>query len=116
MSDRPLVRFGAGLLLGFVASFSIALGPLAALALFAFLLLIAVSNRRVEFLAGGLVGWGLTWIVVIGSTYNRCISMGPDCVGADGMLPFIAIGALLVGVGAVVAALAEIRRRRLRLG
>jgi hypothetical protein len=116
MSDRPLIRFGAGVLFGFLASFSISFGPLAAIALFASLLLITVLNRRIELLAGGLFGWGLAWTVVIGSTYRNCQSMGSDCIGGEGMLPFIVIGALLAVVGAVTAVVTETRRRRVRAG
>ena len=67
MFDRPVAQFVAGALLGVIASFSISLALIAVVAAVAIVVLVGLAWKSSPALAGGLCGFGLTWLVVIGS-------------------------------------------------
>ena len=100
---KPGVAFFAtGLFLGFLAAISISGGPfLVFIPAVVIVCVIVAAMRSSQMLAGVLVAFGLTWVVLIGSTYARCLSMGSDCVAGGGEPVFLAVG-LLVAVGGLL--------------
>jgi len=105
-------RFLAGLLLGSVGSLSLSIGLIPLLVAAALLLALGVALRSLEVMAGSLVGWGVTWLVLIGLTYLRCQARGPDCVSGGGELVFVAVGAILLVGGVSLSAAKLLKSRR----
>lgn len=94
---RPLPRYGLGLLLGFLSAISITGGMfLVFIPAVIVVCIVLAAMRSTEAFGGALVAFGLTWVVLIGSTYMRCQAMGPDCVSSGGEVAFVAIGGLLM--------------------
>ena len=118
MLEDPLVKFAVGALLGVIASFSISLGLVSLFFAVALVVLFAMAWRSRAALAGGMGGWGLTWLVIGGTTYASCLGRGPDCVPSEATVPFLAVAAVIVLTGAAIGLLAIARdrakRRRLR--
>lgn len=108
--DQPVARFAIGLLLGAIASFSISFGLLAVVASFAAVVVVGIAWRSHAALSGGLCGFVLTWLVVIVSTYMNCVSMGPNCGGSEGMVPFLLLAGLILLTGVAVGLLGMARR------
>lgn len=102
MPDRasPLKTLLIFTLFGALASLSISFGLVGLIAAFGTLLAISLLMRSVAALAGGLIAWGMTWLVLIGRTYTDCLSRYPDC-DPDGVVPF-----LVAAGGMVLASLA----------
>ena len=113
--DRPVVRFALGAILGGLASLTISFGPLALILMVALALLLGFAARSPAVFSGVLCGFGLTWLVVIGSGYTRCLSMGPNCVGSESMVPLLGIAAVVVVAGLAVGLLGAVRRRNERV-
>ena len=110
--ERPIVKFAMGGLLGGLASLSISFGPMALLASVALALFVAFLWRSYLVLSGVLCGFGLTWLVLIGSNYTHCVSMGPNCVGGESMVPFLVIAGLVLLTGMAVGLAGSVRDRR----
>ena len=112
--ERPIVKFAMGGLLGGLASLSISFGPMALLASVALALLFGFASRSYAGLSGVLCGFGLTWLVLIGSNYTHCVSMGPNCVGSEGMVPFLVIAGVVLLTGMAVGLAGSIQERKTR--
>ena len=100
---RPIATFAVAALLGACLSLSISVALLAIVAAIGAVFLIGYAWRSLTALGGAIFGWGTCWFLLSGSNYLRCVSMGPDCGGADGMLAFVGVGAALVLAGIGVA-------------
>jgi hypothetical protein len=61
--------------------------------------------------SGVLNGFGLTWFVLIGSSYTHCVSMGPNCSGSEAMVPFLVIAGVVLVTGVAVGLLGTVRDR-----
>jgi hypothetical protein len=96
--------FLAGVALGVLGSLSISVGLIGLVAAVVLLAFVGTVLRSAPMVAGTFIGWGVSWIVLIGSTYARCQSAGPDCVSSGGELAFIAIGAFLALIGVAIGA------------
>jgi hypothetical protein len=96
--------FLAGLALGALSSLSISLGLIALVAAVVLLAFVGTVSRSAPVIAGTLIGWGVSWIVLIGSTYARCQAAGPDCVSGGGELAFVGVGVFLVLLGVATGA------------
>jgi len=111
--NRPVARFAVGAVLGFLSAISIVGGMFLVFVPAVALVCLAIAlMRSVAALAGALCAFGLTWVLLIGSTYMRCQSMGPDCVMGGGELVFVGIGALLLLGGVVLSALLLVESRQ----
>lgn len=100
-----------GALLGGVASLSVSFGPMALIAMVALALLLGFASRSHAVVSGVLCGFGLTWLVLIGSTYAQCVTMGPNCGGSEGMVPFLVIAGVVFVTGLAVGLLGLVRDR-----
>src|SRR5918998_6039355 len=98
---RPIATFAVAALLGACLSLSISVALVVIVAAVGAVFAIWYAWRSLTALGGVIFGWGMCWFLLIGSNYLRCLSMGPDCGGADGMVPFVAVGAglALAGIG-----------------
>ncbi len=114
--DQPVARFAIGALLGLLASFSISFGLVLVIAAFAAVVLVGIAWRSHAALSGGLCAFGLTWLVLIGSTYMNCVSMGPNCAGSENMVPFLIIAAVVFVAGLAAGLLGIVRDRASRYG
>lgn len=112
--DHPVTRFAIGALLGVLASFSISFGLIAVVAAFAVVVLVGIAWKSHAALSGGLCAFGLTWLVLIGTTYTNCVSMGPNCGGSEGMVPFLLLAGLIFVTGVSVGLLGIVRDRAKR--
>jgi hypothetical protein len=94
---RPRVLFLAGLVLGALLGLAFVLAP------FTFIPGLVVWTwviaRRPCFVgaSGALIGFGVTWLLVIGQASWRCAN-DATC-GQVEVTPWLAVGALLVGAG-----------------
>ncbi|MGI8929078.1 MAG: hypothetical protein ACR2H0_06410 [Candidatus Limnocylindrales bacterium] len=116
MFERPIVKFAMGAILGGLAALTISVGLMPFIVTLAFALVVAVAWRAHSVFAGVLCGFGLTWLVIIGSTYTNCVSMGPNCVGSEGMVPFLVIAGVVFLSGVVVGLLGVVRDLETRHG
>jgi len=114
MLERPVVKFAIGGLLGGVASLSISVALMAFIAAAALALLFGIASRSYSVLCGVLCGFGLTWLVLIGSNYTNCVSIGPNCQGSEGMVPFLVVAGLVFLTGVAVGVLGIARDRAKR--
>jgi hypothetical protein len=127
--DEPVVSTGsattpaggwlAGLLLGALCgltTISFALGAIGIPIIVASVLLILVKGPRLTAGAALLTGWGLVWTVLIVNSTVSCLTIdrGPGrwCEPADGIEPFLLVGAAMFVVGLVASALALRRSGR----
>ena len=101
-----MTRFIPMAVLGGVLSLAISLGLIALVFAAIVAVLPAIAWRSLLALSGALVGWGAVWTVVIGGNYVRCVSMGPNCGGGEGVLAFAAIGAVVLLTGLALGWLA----------
>ena len=100
-----------GGLLGGLASLMISVGLMVFVGTTALALLVGIGSRSRSVLSGVLCGFGATWLVLIGSSYRRCIAMGPDCGGGEGMVPFLVIAGVVFLAGVAVGFLGIARDR-----
>ena len=98
---RPIATFTIAAVLGACLSLSISVALVVIVAAVGAVFAIWYAWRSLTALGGAIFGWGMCWFLLIGSNYLRCVSMGPDCGGGEGMLAFAAVGAglALVGIG-----------------
>ncbi|MEX2547398.1 MAG: hypothetical protein WD830_06360 [Chloroflexota bacterium] len=109
--DLPIVRFAIGGLLGGLASLAISFGPFALIVVVALALLLGFASRSHAVVSGVLCGFGLTWLVLIGSGYTTCVSMGPNCSGSENMVPFLITAGVVFLAGLAVGLLGIVRDR-----
>jgi hypothetical protein len=109
--ERPIVKLAVGALLGFVASFSISLGLIAAVVAFALTVLFGVAWRSFAALAGGLMGMGLTWLVFAGLSFAATLNNGPGSGGGERYVPLFTVAGLLFVAGVVIGLIGIIRAR-----
>lgn len=105
------MKFAAGGLLGGLASLTISVGLMAFIATVALALLVGVASRSYSVPSGALCGFGLTWLVLIGSAYMNCVSRGPDCGGREGSIPFLVVAGLIFASGVSVGIVGIVRDR-----
>lgn len=77
--------------------------------------LVALIPRLPAVLAGGLVGLGGTWLILLGRQAWLCAQRGQVCGGTPtDMIPWLAfaVGVVLAGIGAGGYALVRARSRR----
>lgn len=99
---RRSAQFAGGLLLGFVASFAIALSLIAAVAAVVVVVVVGLVMPRFAALAGGLIGVGGTWLVLLLNSLRICAGTEDFCGNAN-YVPWLAISTGLVLAGAVLA-------------
>jgi hypothetical protein len=104
---QPRTLLLAGLVLGVLLGLAFLLAPftvIPGLVVWAWLI-----RRRPRYLgsAGGLVGFGALWLLLIGQASLRCAS-DTSCSQPD-VTPWLAIGAVILGSGVLVG-LASYRR------
>jgi hypothetical protein len=118
MFDRPIPRFVAGALLGFVASFSISFGLIAVVAAIAVVVLVGVAWKSYAAVAGGLMGIGLAWLVFLALAFSVTLNNGPGSGGGERYVPWFLFAGLVFLAGVVVGIRGIARdrasRRRLR--
>src|SRR5688500_10987998 len=105
---RPIATFAVAALLGAFLSLSISVALVAIVAAIAGVFLIGYAWRNLTARGGAIFGWGMCWFLLIGSNYVRCVSMGPDCGGADGMVAFVGVGGALALAGIGLATLERV--------
>ncbi len=101
MTPRP-AQFIGGLLLGFLASFAMSLGLIAVAAAVVLLVAVGLALPRFAALAGGLIGIGGTWLVLLLNSMRICAGTEDFCGNAN-YVPWLAISAGLLLVGAILA-------------
>jgi hypothetical protein len=111
MSERPLIRFGAGALLGVFASFSISIGLYAIVLAIAVILLVGVRWRSPALLAGSFIAIGVMWAVFALGTVSQTLTNGPGSGGAERYLPFFMVAFLLVFLGLALGLFGIVRHR-----
>lgn len=107
-----MTRFAVAFVFGALLSLSISFGLVPLIVAILVALAPAVAWRSWAALSGALVGWGTMWVVLIGSTYTRCVSMGADCVGSDGIAVWLAFGVVVLTAGIAVGSLMWIRKQQ----
>ncbi len=109
--ERAIAKLAIGGLLGVVAAFSISFGLMAVVGAFAVVVVFGIAWRSHAALCGSLCGFGLTWLVVGGSTFLRCESMGQDCAGSEGFVPYLIAAGVILIAGVAVGVLGIVRVR-----
>ena len=72
---------------------------------------VGLFGLRLAFLAGGLLGIGLTWLALTVGSAQACPVIANLCGNAN-LWPFAVIGAVLAGLGLLVGVIALVRARR----
>lgn len=112
-----LGQFAVGGVVGMVASLGISLNLMVAIAAVVIVVGAGFVLPRFAFLAGGLLGIGLTWFVLMMGSMAACRATEDYCGHANDM-PMIVISVVLIGAalffGTVTVALAWRRRPTLR--
>lgn len=95
----PWTAFGVGVLGGVIGGLSLlSFAGIFAVALIAILGGVAVHPRPFG-AAGVLIGWAVTWVLVLGAAQARCDPA--SCVGPD-LAPWVAVSAVLALIGAAL--------------
>ncbi len=113
--ERPSVKFALGAILGGLASLTISVGLMPFIVTVGGVLFVGIAARSHAVFSGLLCGFGLTWLVLIGSNYTNCLSMGPNCVGSESMVPFLIIAAVVFMAGLAIGLLGTVRHRSNRV-
>lgn len=82
MTRRP-AQFVAGLLLGYAASFAMSLGLIAIVAAVVLVVAVGLVMPRFTALAGGLLGIGGTWLVLLLNSMRICAGTEDFCGNAN---------------------------------
>jgi len=112
--ERPIMKFVTGGLLGLFASFSISFGLLPVIAALAAVVFFGIAWKSHAAISGAVSGFGLTWLVLGGSTYMRCVSRAPDCVPSEASVRFLVLAFSIFFAGAAVGLVGIVRDRAKR--
>ena len=74
--------------------------------------IVIAAIRSIPAFAAALTAFGATWVVLIGSTYVGCKSMGPDCVSSGGELVFVGVGFALLAGGLLLTTMLVLGSRK----
>lgn len=111
MFDRPIGQFVAAALFGVVASFSISLSLIATIAAFVGVVLVGIAWRSLAAVAGGTMGWGLTWVVLAGLQFSVSLNNVPDSGNTEGLVPFLVLAGSIFLTGVAAGAVGLLRNR-----
>lgn len=98
---RPKTAWLVGLALGGLLGMAYLVVPLTLYLGLAVLAWLLTRPQRLPPLAGVLTGFGALWLLLIGRASWAC-SNDPTC-GQQSVLPWIAIGAVILGLGLALA-------------
>ena len=99
---RPAATFVLGAILGALVSLTISLNLILFIVAATLTVIVPLWMRSAIALSGASCGFGLTWLIVIGTSYARCVSIEPNCVFGDGRLPPLVVAAVVLTIGFAV--------------
>jgi hypothetical protein len=112
MPQRPLAQFALGGLFGVVAALvSVALSLLMGIVAIVLVVFIGLLPPRFAMLSGGLLGLGVTWLVLVAGSVWSC--QPADCQQAN-YLPTLLISLALTALGLAVGVITVSQSRRAR--
>ena len=105
---RPNNRLPAGLALGALSVLCYLLVPISVFLSLVFWALLLREGERLPAIAGGLIGFGAAWVLLIGRATLAC-AMDPTCVQPNITWVWIGIGVFFLACGVLLALIGRAR-------